>query len=136
MHAITSDFVFAGNAVFTVASPVKHFTFRVRQPKKDGAPAPHFLQVLTGPDNTRDFTYLGILRRDATVTLTKASPCTKQDVRVQVAEWAVRQLLAGKPLPAGYAIHHEGRCCRCGRVLTTPQSVTAGIGPECASKAA
>ena len=31
----------------------------------------------------------------------------------------------------GFNLHHEGRCCRCGRVLSTPESCDRGIGPEC-----
>ena len=32
---------------------------------------------------------------------------------------------------AGYKVHHEGKCGRCGRKLTTPESCLRGIGPEC-----
>jgi hypothetical protein len=28
-------------------------------------------------------------------------------------------------------VWHEGRCGRCGRALTVPESVERGIGPEC-----
>lgn len=31
-------------------------------------------------------------------------------------------------------IRHEGRCARCGRELTTPESVDTGFGPECADR--
>jgi hypothetical protein len=27
--------------------------------------------------------------------------------------------------------HHEGKCGRCGRLLTVPSSIESGIGPEC-----
>jgi hypothetical protein len=37
-------------------------------------------------------------------------------------------------LPGGYKIHHEGRCGKCGRLLTVPESVETGIGPECAKR--
>ena len=32
----------------------------------------------------------------------------------------------------GFEIMHEGRCCRCNRTLTHPDSIKTGIGPECA----
>jgi len=32
----------------------------------------------------------------------------------------------------GYLIHIEGRCLRCNRALTTPESIRRGIGPVCA----
>jgi hypothetical protein len=36
----------------------------------------------------------------------------------------------------GWKVHHEGRCGRCGRTLTVPESIESGIGPECAKKMA
>jgi hypothetical protein len=30
-------------------------------------------------------------------------------------------------------VWHEGRCGRCGRKLTVPESIESGFGPECAS---
>jgi hypothetical protein len=32
----------------------------------------------------------------------------------------------------GYKIHLEGRCLKCNRPLTTPESIRRGIGPICA----
>ena len=29
-------------------------------------------------------------------------------------------------------VWHEGRCGRCNRALTVPESIASGIGPECA----
>jgi hypothetical protein len=31
-------------------------------------------------------------------------------------------------------IWHSGRCGRCSRRLTVPESIAAGIGPDCAGK--
>jgi Family of unknown function (DUF6011) len=48
---------------------------------------------------------------------------------------AARFLIEGDMERAGkmYA-KRSGNCWRCGRVLTTPQSIADGIGPVCASK--
>jgi len=35
----------------------------------------------------------------------------------------------------GCTILREGRCIRCNRKLTHPDSILSGIGPECALKA-
>jgi len=48
---------------------------------------------------------------------------------VQAFEWTVKKLYNGTL--SGVKIFHEGKCCRCGRRLTTPTSVQNGIGPEC-----
>lgn len=51
------EFVFAGNATFTVVSRTTgaRFTYRVRR----SGGAPWFVAVLSGPDNEADFSYLG-----------------------------------------------------------------------------
>jgi hypothetical protein len=38
-----------------------------------------------------------------------------------------------KIVAAGFNLQHAGKCGRCGRKLTVPQSIETGIGPECAS---
>ena len=43
-----------------------------------------------------------------------------------------RHLLHHGNLPPALEVWHEGRCGRCGRKLTTPQSVETGFGPVCA----
>jgi len=48
--------------------------------------------------------------------------------------WLIRALDAGRDVSSLALITHEGRCGRCGRLLTVPASVACGIGPECAGK--
>ena len=42
--------------------------------------------------------------------------------------WERRQRLDALPCE----VWHEGRCGKCGRVLTVPESLILGLGPECA----
>ena len=35
---------------------------------------------------------------------------------------------------AGFDVHHEGKCGKCGRPLTVPESVKTGLGPICSGK--
>lgn len=45
------------------------------------------------------------------------------------------RLQAGDPTLASKCdIRHEGKCGRCGRALTRPESIDTGLGPECAAK--
>jgi Family of unknown function (DUF6011) len=50
-------------------------------------------------------------------------------------DWAWRALTKGT-MPANLEVWHEGRCGRCGRKLTVPESIARGIGPECAGRMA
>lgn len=124
-------FFSGGNALFTVSNNKgDHYTFKIRKPRED---APYFINLLTGPQNTSNFTYMGIYNPDSLkVVLTKKSKFNYESTPVKVLVWAIRQVAFNKELPEGYKIQHEGRCCRCGRTLTTPESIEKGIGPECA----
>lgn len=121
-------FMKAGNATFTVVSRTtgKRFTYRVRAAKEG---TPHFVQVLTGPDNTSSYTYLGTIFADGTFRHTRKSAISESAPSAQAFNWFYRNPGSDK-----VKVYHEGRCCRCGRKLTVPSSVESGIGPECAGK--
>lgn len=141
-HAIGKDFILGGRAIFTVASPTgERYTFKVT--RKDADPGSryqqptYFLAVMTGSANDADssYTYLGILLAgNGGVKLTRNSRMADDATQVRVVRWALAKVWAGQALPTGYAIHHEGRCGRCGRLLTVPESITTGFGPECSER--
>jgi hypothetical protein len=133
---ITKDFLEAGHAIFTVSNPVKeHYTYRVTKPKDFNESYPvWFVSLLTGPNNTEDYTYLGILTNSKTVKTTAKSKFAPDSKAVKVVQWAVKQIYDGAKLPEGYNIQHVGRCGVCGRPLTTPESIESGIGPICAGR--
>lgn len=123
-------FILAGKAVFTVRSlkSGKHFTFRIDQPSET---KPHFVQVLTGPDNERDYTYLGWIK-DGNLYFhgTKKSRIEVTAPSAQAAGWTLPRILAEQPLK-GVELWHASQCARCGRKLTRPESIESGFGPEC-----
>ena len=61
------QFILAGNALFTVENTAtgNRFTFKVRKPDDD---KPHFVSVLTGPDNEHDYAFLGTVFTRAPTT--------------------------------------------------------------------
>jgi Family of unknown function (DUF6011) len=134
-------FMFAGNARFTLVSRKTgaRFTYRVKAKKGDagsGDPT-FFISLLRGPDNDADYTYVGVLRRDLGLRLTAASRMTRKAPAVQALVWALDAARNRCPvLGLSLEIWTEGRCCRCGRSLTVPESVADGIGPECRRRAA
>lgn len=146
-------FLTGGRAIFTVVSrrTGSRFTYRVSAPREDDlrpgqAHPPLFVSVLTGPDNTRDYTFLGTLFPSVPVRVGgRLSPSyayrhgKKSRIGVDAPsaagfEWIWRHLTGGNPQAEAYEFWHEGRCCRCARTLTTPDSVARGIGPDCADK--
>lgn len=142
---LSRDFILAGNAIFTLAIPDDfadahdlpgHYTFRVNSKQsRDGLSTTWFAALLTGPDNEADYTYVGVLdSASGDVRLTKASTYTDDTMAVRLLRRALACVWAddcGKLEASGFRLHHEGRCGRCGRMLSTPESIDAGIGPEC-----
>jgi len=125
------QFIQAGNAVFTLVSKKTgaRFTYKVTE-SDDGKL--FFVGVLTGPDNTSDYSYLGIIRAGVFMQTAK-SRIWPGAPSYDAFAWFWKQL--DKPaLPDTLEVWHEGRCGRCGRPLTVPESIERGIGPECASK--
>jgi hypothetical protein len=134
---LTKEFILAGNAIFTISNGKgTHYTFRVKCKDNDAPRLPvYFVSLLTGSDNTRDYSYMGVLSEyNGKVRLTNASRMTENATSFRVINWAMEKVWSGKLLPDGYKIHHEGRCGRCARVLTVPSSIESGIGPECATR--
>ena len=132
---VNREFVTAGKATFTVDNGRGDWeTFRVTR-SKDGKV--YFVTAMSGPDNENSYSYLGILNVESgEVRLTKASRYEADHRYVRIVRWALGIVWNGGTLPDGYAIKHAGRCCRCGRQLTTPESLASGIGPECAGRMA
>jgi hypothetical protein len=141
--AAALKFLRAGNATVTLRSKRTgdRFTFKVAIPKdrETGEPVTDgtlMVGVLTGSDNETSYTWLGRVSRDIfwigrkfprPGDISRDAPCAK------AFDWTWRQLVRGA-IPEQLEIWHEGRCGRCGRKLTVPESVAAGFGPECAGR--
>ncbi len=131
-----NDFIFGGKAVFTLRS-IKtgvRFTYKVTA-SKDGKV--FFVSVLTGSNNETDYSYMGIIPGDcqamgkANLRATAKSRITPAAPSFRALQWALGNL--GSP---AMEFFHEGRCCRCARRLTDPESITIGMGPECRQRRA
>ncbi len=97
----------------------------------DGEMTPFFVALLTGPENTHDYTYVGVLdETTGGVRLTRASKFTCDSVPVRAFDYVMKRVFRGE-MPSDADVMHEGRCGVCGRALTVPESIERGIGPEC-----
>lgn len=141
----TKTFALAGNATFTVTSRKTgvRFTFKVRQPKPE---MPHFVSLLNGSDNENDFAYFGFIGRNGEfihakpekTRITPDAPSAKAFAffwrHVDGSPFTIKTTGETVTLADVVEVHHEGRCCRCGRKLTVPESIESGVGPECAAQ--
>lgn len=147
------EFALAGNARFTVVSKRtgQRRTFRVRANRDDPNRAPQgdllrrptmwFVDLLVGPSNEDDYRYVGYLRaiNDLTLVYSQNKKGFALDAG-RVVRWLAGYLnsvgsdLAQSRFLAECEFWHEGRCGRCGRTLTDPESIKRGIGPVCDGK--
>lgn len=132
------QFITAGNAIFTIVFTNENKRYTYKAVASSGNKY-LLVNVLTGPDNTNNYTqvywfYLNeekepIFQYCRNNKLYETSPSV-------VAFKKVFKSLLLRPDEEwdGIEVWHTGRCCRCGRMLTVPESITLGIGPECATR--
>ncbi len=138
-HSTVAPYILGGHGMLTVESPKTgaRFTFKCHRPGKPQTPGkppvPVFVSVLTGPDNTSDYQYLGAIFQDRDFVITKKSKISTSAPSAVAFRWLWERALTGS-LPPSVRVMHHGRCGLCGRVLTVPESIETGIGPVCAAK--
>jgi hypothetical protein len=132
--AAARSFMLAGNAILTLRShrTGAHYTYQVRRAGE--GKTLWFVSLLTAPEV---FTYLGIIREAAQGLrfATTAKSCQSGDSPAAVGfERMFRALSAHGTILAGLDFMHAGKCGRCARRLTHPESIESGFGDECLSK--
>lgn len=130
-------FALAGNATLTFKSTTtgSRFTFKIRRADGEDPKRPWFVKVLTGASNHDDYTFIGTIFADGRFRHSQKSRIAPSAPSVRAFVWAWGKIEA-LTVPAALEVWHEGRCGRCGRLLTVPESVASGLGPECAGKVA
>jgi len=130
------DLLLAGNSILTFKNKQtqKRFTFKVRQNKQKTV---YFVYVLSGQNNNSDYSYMGIID---VCTLefkrTEASKITEEALSFKGFDFIFKSLKEKKIKTnlRNLEVWHEGKCCRCGRLLTDPVSIERGLGPECCKR--
>ncbi len=128
----------AGRAVVTIKSITTgtRFTLRI---KRDPDKKPlWFVSLLTGPENDSDYQYMGIITPKGSgytpgvTTYFNFRVTAKSRIGVTAPSMLAASFLATHFEDPRMEVWHEGRCGRCGRTLTVPESIASGIGPTCA----
>jgi hypothetical protein len=92
-----------------------------------------FVNLLTGPDNISNYTYMGTIHRGVFKATTKSKHPDSTSFKAFHWFWNKLTMHELDKFPQ-FAFYHEGRCGRCGRRLTVPESIESGYGPECINK--
>ena len=92
----------------------------------------YFVSLLSGPDNWTNYVYMGILNpKTGVVRLTNKSKYRPTTPPYRILNGILERVWQGHDLPKGFELRHEGKCGRCGRKLTVPESIDRGFGPDC-----
>ncbi len=128
-----AQFALAGNATFTLSSlkTGQRFTYKIRVAENNATM--HFVSVLVGPDNTSDYRYFGFIRRGVYFHGGAKAKIGPDAPSAKAFQWFWVNLARSVEMPQ-LEVCHEGRCGRCGRALTVPESIKSGFGPECIGK--
>jgi len=129
MTTATATYIHDG--FYTIVTGNSHRTFRVRTNDKDSAFAPgrQVIGYLYGPDNSSDYINFAFVGQG------RIFPWKRFSTGYDHILAAARYLVEGDQDAAGkmYAVQ-SGCCYRCNRLLTTPESIAAGLGPYCRNK--
>lgn len=129
-------------AYFTIVS-VKtgnRFTYRLRRrvtktPMQENF---FFADLLTGPENSEDYTWIGtaaLVPQGWRYSASEKSSIPQDAKSQQALRFFVARINYAADLdPARLEFWHSGRCSRCGGLLTTPASLARGMGPKCWAK--
>jgi hypothetical protein len=111
--------------IYTIAkADGTHRTFKVAIQPSDAkfAPGATVLSYLSGRDNESDYTGMAFISKG------QLRPWGKFRSNDELLNDAYRMFSN----PA--AVMESAHCARCGKTLTTPESIASGFGPECSKK--
>jgi hypothetical protein len=127
--AAALGFMLAGKATFTLRSLKTGARYTYRVTKHDTNPI-WFVKLMTGPDNEESYSYIGVIQNKNFRTTAK-SKLPVSSAPCQAIWWVLKQLVDDTQAIGQVEIWHAGKCGRCGRTLTVPESIDSGFGPEC-----
>lgn len=125
------DYIIGKKAIYTLLNTQSGNRFTYKTYEKKSMPGILLVSLLSGPDNTSNYTYLGFInKRNWIFKSSDKSTITPDAQSFQVFNYVYNRLRANT-LPDFISVYHHGKCSRCGRTLTVPTSIESGIGPEC-----
>lgn len=75
--------------------------------------------------------FIGGKKREYTYTQGKKGVLSENEIEIKALMYVLKN---AHKLPDNVEVLHVGKCSRCGRKLTNPDSINIGVGPECIKK--
>lgn len=135
-------YIYAGNATLTLKSrrTGNRYTYKIAAPYADNRRQVEedirFVKLRTGAD---DWQYIGFTKPSAAGNLIAGAKGNPKHKAFEALAWFLRTAdhrakQGEETTHADVEAWHAGTCGRCGRELTVPASISAGLGPTCAAK--
>lgn len=126
-------YILGRKATFTIVNTEtgKRFTYKTSTTKERYSPL--FVKMLTGADNDSSYSYIGFIKHTDKSNFIPKRQYGKS-VGVDAAKWLYKAVAKGDLKTV--KVYHHNTCGRCGRTLTTPESIVRGYGPSCVNKIA
>ena len=124
-------YILAGRAILTVKSERSgnHFTYKVKA--ANDTKNAYFVSVKNSSDG---FLYMGMLKSfmgNWDFILTPKSKVGKDASSFKVFKYIVDRYINAYYPHNEMTLLHSGKCAKCGRELTEPDSLRIGLGPVC-----
>lgn len=110
-----------------------HRTIQVKECKTGNFAGKTIVGFLTGADNENDYQFFGFLS-NGRVSFWKSFSAKQTPERLRRIVRALEMISSDEKAAGKAYAFKSGRCYRCNRHLTTPESIVAGIGADCAEK--
>lgn len=126
------DFALAGNAILTLQSGKtgNHYTYKIL--KSNNRDDLYIVKRLYGSDNENDYEYVGCYFSDTEIFVPAKTYKDRTSLSWPPSMRAIRYFFEKiDNIPDSLIVFHEGKCGKCGKKLTTPESIRRGFGPEC-----
>lgn len=107
-----------------------HLTLRIEDASKEWNTNAYVVGVLTGTDNTSDYTNFAFLYKSGRIQMWKKFSTGYDNWKDALQFLVLGDVSERAKMGKMFAVQ-SGRCWRCGRLLTTLDSVADGIGPVC-----
>lgn len=123
-------YIIAGNAIFTLSSTnpyqeKEYYTYKIKRTPYENLWA---IYLLKGQDNEKDYEIIGNLSLTIGGDIQIHNP---HNWEMDRKDKAIRLLRLALYDSREVNFYKSKYCAKCGRRLTTPESISFGIGPKC-----
>jgi hypothetical protein len=131
-----AKFISAGNAEFVIEDTRtgRHSEYKVTKHKyfDDGNRKWNVLLLCRDSSGDSGYAYLGYIEKGMFHHHALYSVYDEESDQFTSFDSCFLRVGRGRELPDFISFYHLGRCGRCGRKLTDPESINRGLGPKCA----